>query len=280
MTIYVVVPGAAEWIAARGDREAVAPIVAQLKKEKSELAKAAMLTTLDKLGEDIGGYVGPDALLKDAEKGLKKARFDKLDWLGLTRLPACSYRSGDAVPPEVLRWWIFLAAKLKQPGGNAMFDLYLERLAPDDAETFSTWILESWCNYDTERPSEEEGNAFAAQHAQQRYTQNKRWIQDYTVERAHEELKREYRANYRNSGAATKGVLFGLIAGTAATASAAFFTDINFYLYACIGCLTCFAAGYTVSLVLAEPEHGLAGLTVYDMPMGDGQQQARESDVL
>ena len=199
--------GAAEWIAARADTDAIEPIKKRLKKEKSELARAAMLTALTTLGEDIGVYVGPDALLEEAEKGLKKARFDKLDWLGLTMLPGCSYRDGQPVPPDVLRWWIFLAAKLKQPGGNAMFNLYLERLVPDDAEAFSTWILDSWCNYDTVRPSEEEGNAYARQHAQQRFDQYKKWYKDYTLERAHDELKREYRAVYQNSGAATKGLL-------------------------------------------------------------------------
>ena len=43
--------GAAEWIGTRGDKEAIKPLKARLKKEKSELAKAAILTTLQQLGE-------------------------------------------------------------------------------------------------------------------------------------------------------------------------------------------------------------------------------------
>jgi len=203
----VVRAGVAEWIGDRGDTELIPDLKKRLKKEKSELAKAAILTTLDGLGEDLSGYVGPKALLAEAEQGLKKAKFDKLEWLPLEHLSKLRYRDNKEVPPQVPNWWIFLAAKLKQPGGNALFDLYLDRIHPEDVETFSTWILESWCNYDTARPSEDEGNAYASQHAATRYKHSKRWISDYTEERAHADLKREFMSNYPNSGAATKGIL-------------------------------------------------------------------------
>ena len=203
----VVRAGAAEWIVERNAVDAVPKLKARLKKEKSELAKAAILTALEALGEDLSGFVGPKALLEEAEAGLKKAKLDKLDWLGLEHLPKVRYRSNRPVPDDVLKWWVFLAVKLKQPGGNALFDIYLERLNPDDAETFSTWVLDSWCNYDIARPSEQEGNAYARQHAASRYQSMKRWVKDYTKERAYDDLKREFMSNYLNSGAATKGLL-------------------------------------------------------------------------
>lgn len=115
------------------------------------------------------------------------------------------------MPDEVLKWWIFLAFKLKQPGGNALFDIYLERLQPKDAETFSAWILDSWVNYDTARPSEADGNAYAEQHADQQFQYiNKhlrKYYPDYTRERAFEEIKRNFMSQYLNTGAATKGLL-------------------------------------------------------------------------
>ena len=199
--------GAAEWIAERNEVEAVPSLKARLKKENSELAKAAILTTLETLGEDLSGFVGPKALLEEAEAGLKKAKLDKLDWMSLEHLPKVRYRSNRQVPDEVLRWWIFLAVKLKQPGGNALFDIYLNRLNPEDAEKFSGWILDSWYNYDTARPSEQEGNAYARQNAANRYKYLKQWYKEYTIERAYEDLKREFMSNYLNSGAATKGLL-------------------------------------------------------------------------
>jgi hypothetical protein len=57
------------------------------------------------------------------------------------------------VPNDLLRWWVFSAFKLKQPGGNALFEIYLDQLDPKDAEAFSAWILDSWIGYDTARPS-------------------------------------------------------------------------------------------------------------------------------
>ena len=203
--------GAAEWIAARGESEALPDLKKRLKKEKSEIAKAAILTALDSLGEDLSGFVGPKALLEEAETGLKKAKFDKLDWMALDHLPAVHYPGNRRVPTEVLKWWLFLAVKLKQPGGNALFDIYLGRLKPEDAEAFSTWVLDSWVNYDTARPTEEDGNAFAKPKAEQQYQYYKkhlsRYYPNYTREKAFEDIKRGFMANYLNTGAATKGLL-------------------------------------------------------------------------
>ena len=211
--------GAAEWIAERGESDAVPALKKRLKKEKSELAKAAILTALEAFGEDLSGFIGPKALLDEAQAGLKKAKLDKLDWLALDHLPAVHYRSKRRVPDEVLRWWIFLAVKLKQPGGNALFDIYLEQLLPQDAESLSQWLLDSWLNYDTARPTEADGNAYAKQHVKQRFQYMKRWSKDYTKDRAFEDLKREFMSNYLNSGAATKGLL-ALAGHTPATIAA------------------------------------------------------------
>ncbi|MBM7070292.1 DUF4132 domain-containing protein [Actibacterium sp. 188UL27-1] len=200
--------GAAEWLGDRGDAASIKPLKARLKKERSDLARAAMLTALSRLGEDMEGHLGPKALLTEAEAGLKKAKFDKLDWLALDDLPAATYRNGRKVPHEVLRWWIFLAFKLKQPGGNKLFDIYMDQLHPDMAEILSTWLLDSWILHDTEHPPTEESEAYAAERAAAHFKGMKRWMgPDYSLEQAHAELYREHRSQYLNSGAASKGIL-------------------------------------------------------------------------
>ena len=199
--------GAAEWLRQRQSHAAIPAMEKRLAREKSELARAAILTTLKEFGVDLSTYVGPEALLGEAEKGLKKAKFDKLAWLQLEHMPPAHYRSGEVVPGEVLRWWIFLANKLKQPGGNGLFDIYLEQLDPADAQRFSTWIMDSWYNYDTARPSEEDGNAHAEKNASRVLQAYLRWYKDYTREQAFAMLKRDFMSTYLNSGAAHKGLL-------------------------------------------------------------------------
>ncbi len=86
--------GAAEWLADLGVKDAVKPLKARLKKEKSDLAKAAILTALSRLGMELSDYVGPKALMTEAEVILKKAKFDKLNWLVNDHMPALKYKVG------------------------------------------------------------------------------------------------------------------------------------------------------------------------------------------
>lgn len=199
--------GSAEWLADLKASSAIKPLKARLKKEKSEVARAAILTCLDKLGEDLSDYLGPKALLDEAEKGLKKAKFDKLDWLAMDHLSTFKYKSGRIVPTEVPKWWLYLAFKLKQPGGNKLFDIYLEQLADDDAEALSTWVFNSWVNYDSAKPPEEEANAYAKANAINRFNSMKQWYEEYTEDQAFIDLKREHQSAYLHSGAASKGLL-------------------------------------------------------------------------
>ncbi|MCK0097303.1 DUF4132 domain-containing protein [Yoonia sp. F2084L] len=203
----VIRKGAAEWLGARGNAEAIPALKAQLKKDKSELAKAAILTALEALGEPLDSYVGPAALIREAEAGLKKAKFDKLEWLKLDHMPPAKFKNGKAVPADVLKWWLYLAFKLKQPGGNALFEIYLDQLAPDSAASFSQWIFDSWMTYDTVVPSDEEAIAHADKHIAQRQQSYKRWYPDMTRDQIYAQLKREMKSQYQNTGAATKGIL-------------------------------------------------------------------------
>lgn len=199
--------GAAEWLGARDEKEAIAPLKARLKKEKSELAKAAILTALQQLGEPLDDFIGPTALIREAEAGVKKAKFDKLDWLQFDTMPKLKFKGGKAVPTEVARWWVFLGFKLKQPGGNALFEIYLDQLGPESATALSQWVFDSWIVYDTQTPSDDEANAYAEQNAEPQYKMYKRWDPDFTREQAFAQLRRYKLSEYLNTGAATKGIL-------------------------------------------------------------------------
>jgi len=146
--------GAAEWLADLKITAATKAIKTRLKKEKSDVAKASMLSALNRLGGDLTPYVGPAALLEDAERILKRAKFDKLDWLMGDALPRLNYADGKSVPEEVIKSWIFVANKLKQPGGNALFDIYMDQLSPQSAVELSSWIFGTWINHDTYMPND------------------------------------------------------------------------------------------------------------------------------
>lgn len=197
----------AQWLAQRQIKASITPLKKRLGKEKSELARAAILTTLSALGEDLTAYIGPKALIEEAEKNVAKAKFDKLDWLGLDHLPALHFKNKKRVPKDVPLWWIFLANKLKQPGGNKLFEIYLDQLEPQDAETLSNWVLSSWVIFDTVHPSDDEANEHAKLHAKNRYQSWKKWIENYSEERAFADLKNEILSTYLNSASAYKGLL-------------------------------------------------------------------------
>lgn len=199
--------GAADWLAARHAEGQVPALRAAVETERSDVARAAMLTALERLGEDISAYVDAQALLTEAEKGLKKANLKTLDWLALDALPRVRLRDGAALDPRVLSWWVVLANTLKQPGGNALFDLYLDRLLPEDGQRLGLFLLRSWVGHDTACPSEAEANAYAQANVDGRFKLMVRWTEGFTKERAFTQLKSEKLGEYLHSAIANKGLL-------------------------------------------------------------------------
>ena len=135
---------AADWLGERRAAGAEAALRARLKVEKAEAVRAAMITALARSGADIAAYAGPAALLAEAQAGMKGAGAPPPAWLGLDRLGALRWRDGSAIPEVVLHWWVRLAIKLKQPGGNGMFALYLDQLHPEDAVALGRLIFDAW----------------------------------------------------------------------------------------------------------------------------------------
>ena len=208
--------GAAQWLAARGAGAQLPAIRAALTKEKSDIARAAMITALERLGDDVSPLFEPDLLVKEARAGLAKMKPKGLDWFPFAMLPQLHWADGTPVDPVLPRWWVTLAAKLKQPGGNALINLWLDRLVPGDAHKLGWMVLTGWIDEDTRRPSDEEANAYAAQNVDAVLASNianaKRWPQSadyFPTDRSivFARLKRDKAGVYLGTATDSKGIL-------------------------------------------------------------------------
>ena len=63
---------AAEWLGRIGDARAIDPLLTELKREKSEFVKGAMMTALENLGAPVEQFLNRDGLLKEAAEALAK----------------------------------------------------------------------------------------------------------------------------------------------------------------------------------------------------------------
>ena len=213
---------AARWLVTLDYRAGVPALRTALEKESRETASAAMMTALEQLGEDISSHLAPATLLRQAHKGLKGKPPTSMAWLNLDAAPACTWLDGAPVAPEIVRWWVILACKLKEPAGNALLERYLGLLAPGGRSALGAWLLHQFIARDTLHPSLEEGIAWAQANAAQRYQQYqdaaKRYPQYYeaqgklTPEQVFEEVKREKMGVYLGSAINDKGLL-ALVSG-------------------------------------------------------------------
>ena len=199
--------GAAEWAAQRGITAAIKPLHAALKKETAERPRAAFISALRDLGEDIGAYISEKKLREEAEAGLKKASLKDLEWFPFTALPVIRFKSGKAVSPEVLKWWIASANKLKQPAGNGLFELYLDQLAEADAGRLGLFLIDAFITEDTRTCSEAEAGAYAEAEADRYHQSMVRWDKTMTREKAFITLKRQKHGEYLSSATGNSGIL-------------------------------------------------------------------------
>lgn len=199
--------GAAQWL---GDLKAATAIEALLesaRKEQTPAAKAAMLAAVSRVGGGIAEFVSAPALLGEARAGLKKTPGKGLEWFPFDSLPHVHQKDGTLLDPQVIRWWIALAVKLKQPGGNPWFDLLLDELAPADAARLGMAILQAFVAHDTAAPSEAEANAHAAANVDATLTQYRRWDPAVTREMIFSMLRKQKMSAYYGSANDQKGIL-------------------------------------------------------------------------
>ncbi|MCH9806531.1 MAG: DUF4132 domain-containing protein [Alphaproteobacteria bacterium] len=199
--------GAFEWATQRDMKQAIKAIHKALKKEKAERPRAAAITALRDLGEDVSAYLSEKKLKAEAEAGLAKVKPKNLDWFPYSAMPSLRFKSNKPVPSDVVKWWIVSANKLKQPRGNGLFDLYLGELAEGDAEKLGLFLIDAFVSHDTQMRSEAEANAYAEANADQYYQAYKRWDESMTREKAFAILKAGKAGEYLGSAAANQGIL-------------------------------------------------------------------------
>lgn len=213
---------AARWLVTLNYRGGTSALRAALERESRETASAAMMTALEQLGEDISPYLAPATLLKQAHKGLKSKPPSSMSWLSHDAVPACTWLDGTPVEPEIIRWWVILACKLKEPAGNGLLERYLGLLAQPARAVLGGWLLHQFIARDTTRPSLEDGIAWAQANAVQRYQQYQGWAKQHpeyyaaqgklTPDQVFEEVKRERMSVYLGSAINDKGLL-ALVSG-------------------------------------------------------------------
>lgn len=140
---------AIEWIRSIGGSWAIETLVAHLAAEQEPAVRARTIAALETLGADISQQLRPDVLLAEAEGGNAQRAPASAAWIPLDDAPAARYRDGTRVPGDVIRWWIVLAARLKDPLGAGLLPRYLRSLDPATAATLSRWILTLWIARDT-----------------------------------------------------------------------------------------------------------------------------------
>ena len=218
---------AADWIATLGSSDGIAPLRTALAKETRPNARAAMLTALETLGDDLSADLAPAVLLAEAAKGLKAKPPASMAWFDLDHLPLVRWADGSAVDPAILRWWFVLAVKLKDPDGTGLFDRYLSLLDSDSAAAVGRHALRSWIAQDTRHPDEADSRAHAAalgprhwqgaQDALQRVrgykNANDAWLRSAEAEAARSvedhvaQAYRYHQGQYLGSATADKGML-------------------------------------------------------------------------
>jgi hypothetical protein len=206
---------AANWIAELELHDGVSHLNKALKKEKRETAKAAMLSALHRLGNDISEYLSPKALLKEAQTGLKKAPPKGLDWFPFDAIPALKWKSGVKVDLQISKWWIVLACKLKQPEGNPLLSLYISTLSEPSQKLLGIYIINIFIERDTLCPSNDVAHQYAEANKQGTLSSWQQWAKsewgesyrDKTIEDVYQYLYRIKKSEYLTSAIGEKGIL-------------------------------------------------------------------------
>lgn len=151
----------AAWVATLGDPAAIPALNNLLARERAPEVRAAVLTALEVLGEDIGQHLSPEVLLAEARAGLARKLPSALEWLNLDLIPEVTWADGTAVDPQIVRWWVVLAEKMKSSDGSGLIDRYLSLLDPESAAAVGRFTLSAWVAQDTARHTEENLQALA-----------------------------------------------------------------------------------------------------------------------
>lgn len=219
---------AAAWLGRINDPATIKPLRQALAQERRETVRAALLTTLEHLGDDITKELSPAKLQAEALSGLKGKLPASLGWFPVDAIPAVKWASNNkAVPPDVVKWWLALAIKLKNPSGGGIINRYLSLLTPSTREALGEFVLAAWIAQDTRHPTDQANRNVAEAEAPRRFAAWQGYAQrypqmasepaaKYTVEMWFEIVRREQAASYLGTAVNEKGIL-ALASGTRGT---------------------------------------------------------------
>jgi hypothetical protein len=197
---------AADWLRRIKSSRAVPALEAALRKESNDLAIGAMLSALEAGGGDVAKFLDRGALPKEAAKGLAKGIPSAIEWFPLENLPEVRWSpsplgegrgEGQAVPPEVLKWFIVQATKLKSPEPQPLLRRYCAMFEPADRERFGQFVLDAWLAHDVERFSVAEAEQLARDYASK----------TVDPEYYYAQMLPEYLQKFKGSSAEAKGAL-------------------------------------------------------------------------
>ncbi|KAB8044364.1 DUF4132 domain-containing protein [Janthinobacterium aquaticum] len=208
---------AARWLGELGDPAVVPALYGAVQRERRETVSAALLSALERLGEDIAPLLAPDKLLAEARKGLQAKMPAGLEWFDFAALPDCCWGTGSPLAPEILRWWVVLACKLKEPRANPMLMRYLDLLHPDSRAALGLAVLRQFITHDTQGADPDAAIAHANQYYVQRHGQYQQLAREYpeaygylgtrSMDRVFEELRLEALGDCTGSAIGQKGIL-------------------------------------------------------------------------
>ncbi len=207
----------AGWLGELRVRSAIEPLKIALRKEKSEIAKTALMSALEQLGEPIEEFLDRKVLVREAKAGLAKGVPAALSWIQLELIPQMRWQdTGKPVDREILAWLLVKACKVGSPEPSPMLRRYAQWFVRDDAERFGQWVLENWLGKDVIPRPREEAIALARQHAQSLA----RFMKDKTEDDLMQAALPSYLQEPAGSAIKEKGVLAvaGACCGPAAAA--------------------------------------------------------------
>jgi len=169
---------AAAWVGSLGDRASVPALEAAVRAERKDVVRAALLAALGECGGDLGEFLSPRVLGAEAARGLtSKAPASLAGWFDFDSLPAVRWADGGAeVDPDIVRWWVVLADRLKNPNGRGIIALYLSLLEAADAAALAGCVVRAWIARDTRHPDPEESRRLAEAVGKQRYDNAQQWL--------------------------------------------------------------------------------------------------------
>ncbi len=113
------------------------------------------------IAADDGCQRTPGRLKAEAIQGLLLFHPKGLGWFPFEALPPCHWRTGEAVHPDILSWWVVLAYYLKHPEGTPLLRDYLGLLSEGSQESLGLFILQIFLDHDTRDLGQEATQAMA-----------------------------------------------------------------------------------------------------------------------